>query len=69
MRTLTAKFNSICAETGEKLKKGDLIIYDPTTKKAYSINSSKAKQAQEEAESKSVNDYIQAQEDAFFNHY
>lgn len=38
MRVITARFNSVCAQTGKPLKKGTLIQYDPTTKKAYHID-------------------------------
>ena len=35
MISMKAKFNSKCAATGTLIKKGDVIIYDPKTKKAY----------------------------------
>jgi len=69
MRLIIAKFDSTCAETGVKLKKGDTIIYDSDTKKAYSLTSNTAKKNQDEAECKSTADYIQAQEEAYFNRY
>ena len=42
MRTITAKFNSVCAESGAKIKKGEQCIYDPYLKKVYALTSLKA---------------------------
>lgn len=75
MKKIIAKFPSFCHETGEKIKKGESIIYDYATKKVYSKNSKKYQQFTETAsiennrqdnETRSLNGYIQAQEDAFF---
>lgn len=43
-REITAKFDSVCAETGIKIKKGDRCIYYPSSKEVFCIDS---KQAQE----------------------
>lgn len=43
MRTITAKFNSRCAETGTPITRGMECVYDPTAKKVYCLNSRKAK--------------------------
>jgi len=37
MKTITAKFNSKCAASGQAIKKGEQITYDPQTKKAYKL--------------------------------
>lgn len=37
MRTITAKFNSTCAATGQSIKKGETIAYDSHTRKAYKL--------------------------------
>jgi hypothetical protein len=38
-KVIKARFNSICAETGKQLKKGDDILYYPNDKKAYHLDS------------------------------
>ena len=43
-REITARFDSVCAETGEPIKKGESCIYYPTSKQVFSMDS---KQAQE----------------------
>lgn len=64
MRQIKAKFISTCAETGAKIKKGESIIYDPSAKKAYSMNSKKAKDWQNNSESRNMaaweNDVLEA---------
>ena len=40
----TARFDSVCAETGERIKKGDEIAYFPDERKAYSASSKAAEQ-------------------------
>lgn len=67
MKKITAKFTSKCAETGRTLRKGDTIFYDPFARKAYHLESSKAKDFEAEQERSSVAGYIQAQEDAYFD--
>jgi len=42
MKKITAKFNSICAETGAKIKKGESMYYDYSTKKCYCLDSNTA---------------------------
>lgn len=37
-----ACFPSVCAETGEQIKRGDVIAYYPHTRKAYCASSYKA---------------------------
>lgn len=60
MRTITARFNSKCHATGQAIKRGELITYDPDTKRAYKLG----KEPQETDEESSLSGYIQAQEDA-----
>lgn len=38
-RVITAKFASVCAETGEKIEKGTEMLYFPLMKKCYSLKS------------------------------
>ena len=51
MKTIKAKFNSNCAKTGEKIKKGELINYDPSTKKAYKLGVETEQQKEENPDS------------------
>lgn len=60
MKTIFAKFNSKCSSTGEQIKNGDLISYDPRTKKAYK----KGNEPKDEA----LN-MVQANEDAYFDNF
>jgi len=73
MKQIFAKFNSKCAETGRTLKKGDLIFYDYTTRKAYHANALTVKQWKEQeeqdSERRSVQSYIEAQETAYWEKY
>ncbi len=32
---IKARFDSVCAETGKEIKRGDLCIYYPSSKKVY----------------------------------
>lgn len=41
-REITAKFDSICTETKQRIKKGDKCIYYPLGKKTYHIDSKQA---------------------------
>ena len=36
-KNMTARFDSICAESGRKIRKGDPILYWPSERKAYLI--------------------------------
>lgn len=38
-RVITAKFNSVCAETGRTIKKGDKCIFDDVQRVAYAQGS------------------------------
>lgn len=60
-RIITAKFSSSCAETGNKIKKGDTILYNPDLKKAYC----KTSQLFQDPASGT----IQANEEAYFDNF
>lgn len=62
MRTIFAKFNSKCEATGQTIKKGELISYDPVNRKAY-------KQGNEPKDHDQARDMIQANEDAYFDNF
>jgi len=42
-RTMRAKFDSMCPETGKAIRKGDEIVYFPRERKAYHIDSESAR--------------------------
>lgn len=65
MKQITAKFNSTCAETGIRLKKGDTIYFDLSSRKAY--HPSARIVVNYLSEGKSLRDYIEAQEEAYWN--
>lgn len=67
MKTITAKFKSICAETGKIIKKGDRCIYDPADRKVYSMASVMA-DAEKAHQSQDAR-HVQAQEDAYFDNF
>lgn len=39
LREIKAKFASTCPQTGKPIKPGDWVIYDPTQKKAFHLES------------------------------
>lgn len=41
-REITAKFNSVCAETGKPILKGQSCIFYPSVKKVYCLDSKQA---------------------------
>lgn len=63
MKTITAKFNSKCSNSGLSIKKGEVISYDPYTKKAYK----KGYEPKEDVDPAAG--AIQANEDAFFDNF
>ena len=67
MKKIFAKFTSTCAETGRRLKKGDSIFYDYTTRKAYHPEADAVKVWESKQEAESVSAYIDAQESAYFD--
>lgn len=70
MKKIIAKFNSRCHETGKALKKNEWIIYDYSTRKAYHVEAPEAlKRYERESERESVRNYIDAQENAYFDNF
>ena len=41
-RTIKARFDSVCPETGKPIKRGDDCVYFPRHKKAYHVDSKSA---------------------------
>lgn len=66
MNKIFLRFSANCADTGKKLKRGDLAYYDRINKKVYSIESRKAAEI---IECINVGQYVQAQEDAYFDKF
>jgi hypothetical protein len=46
-RIIACKFESVCTETGEVLKKGTRAIYYPASKAVFSLDSSQAQEFRE----------------------
>ena len=63
-KLMISKFKSTCHETGNVISKGEHILYDTASRKAYCSKSQKYK-AEKECEQTAA--YIQAQEDAYFD--
>jgi len=66
MKQITAKFKSVCAETGKVIKKGDQMIYDYQTKKCYCMDSQTATKHNEPTQESL---HVQANEDAYFDNF
>jgi len=71
MYITTAKFNSICAATGRRIKKGETIAYDRANKKVYSEFSEEYKKTRSDRErdNDDTAELVQAQEDAYFDNW
>lgn len=69
LKQITAKFPSKCAETGKRIVKGELMYYSYSTKQCYSLDSNKAKETIKTNEDESLTNYIQANEDAFYDSF
>lgn len=41
LKVITAKFGSKCAETKKRIKAGDIILYNPSTKRTWCAESKK----------------------------
>ncbi len=67
MKKILAKFTSSCAETGKRLKKGDPIFYDYTSRKAYHPDADAVKVWESKQEAESTRAYIDAQESAYLD--
>lgn len=65
MYKTTAKFNSKCAETGNRITKGEDILYDRPNKRVYSKHSQKFKDHSNETVS--TDQMVQANEEAYFD--
>lgn len=63
---IKAKFKSVCSETGNKINKGDSILFDTVTHKVFC---SASKRFKSEHERVSTVSYVQAQEDAYFDNF
>lgn len=66
MKKIVAKFNSTCAETGAKIKKGTEMYYDYASKKCYCMAS---KKAQEQTTGTAGNDFVQDPGEQFFDNF
>jgi len=66
MRTIYAKFASKCQATGQQIKRGELIKYDPDTHKAYKLGHEpqEPEQSEDERAANATRGYINAQEEA-----
>ncbi len=65
---ITAKFSSICCETGRTIKKGERCFWDATHKTVFSSTSERYI-TNDEREARSTADCVQANEDAFFDNF
>ena len=65
MYPTTAKFNSICAASGRRIKKGDRMYYDSMNKKCYHIDH---KPTNEDSDF-GLAQTIQANEEAYFDNF
>jgi len=63
MKTITAKFRSKCYTTGQTINRGELIAYDPQTKRAYKLGH-EPKEEQDGAGA-----MVRANEEAFFDNF
>jgi hypothetical protein len=66
---MQSRFKGKCATTGRPFSKGTVIYYDTDLKAAYLPSEQLDKRYQEQNKSKSVADYIDAQECAMFERY
>jgi len=64
MKLLTARLNGRCNETGQPIKKGEQFYYDYVKRKVYC-----KKYIDELNEAYSTKQFIQAQEDAYFDKF
>jgi hypothetical protein len=64
MKLITSKFGSKCHKTGQQIKKGELMYYDYANRKVYC-----KKYIDELNEAYNTKQFIQAQEDAYFDKF
>ena len=62
MERIRAKYNSVCASTGVRIRKGDEMFYDSNTRKCYSLASQKDVMPDDGA-------MVQANEEAYFDNF
>ena len=43
-RVMTSRFDTVCAETGKPIKKGEDCVYYPAAKKVYRMDSNQAEE-------------------------
>lgn len=68
-KIIFAKFNSNCAETGCKIKKGEKMVYDYDNKKCYAIASNTAIAFINTPVHDSAGAAIQAEQEAYFDNF
>lgn len=69
MQIINTKFNSICFETGAKIKKGEQMLYDYIGKKCYCMKSMKAIEFQGLNDEDPAASTIRANEEAYFDNF
>jgi len=70
MRVITAKFDSTCYETGRPIKKGDVCVYDPATRRTYASGSpTQQKFTKQEKQNDEALGMIQAEQDAYYDNW
>lgn len=72
MKKIKAKFASTCADTGARIKKGDDMYYDYTSKKCYCMQSGTAREHDIINSGEQVDaaaGMIQANEEAYFDNF
>lgn len=72
MKKIKAKFASTCSDTGARIKKGDDMYYNYTTKKCYCMQSSTVREHELINSGEQVDEaagMIQANEEAYFDSF
>jgi len=69
VKIIAALWNSKCSQTGDRIVKGDSMLYNYETKKCYAKTSAAYKNYYDEQESRSTAAMIDAQECAAFERY
>lgn len=78
LKKIYCKYPARCAETGKPISRGDQMYYDYGTKKCYHLDSPSGraqetpealKKREEAAEARSIQGYIEAQENAYFDNF
>lgn len=67
---ISARFNSKCAETGDRISKGESMVYDYNNKKAYCLSSDVAQNfLNGDKECRNTADMVSANEEAGFEKF